>query len=469
MIKMNYINNEILSVNPIKIFEQNNKICLYVIDNSAIYTIDKDTKTILQSTGKSYKDIYNKLSCTWSEDKFNKIIQQMIDCEIIKSENSLINNKSIKTNNITGLILLIIQDCNLRCSYCYGDGGEYNNKGIMSFDTAKQSINYLINQSGNEKDLFVTFFGGEPLLRFDFIKELVDYIHTVEKLYNKKFHFSMTCNGTLLNQEITNFILENKISVTISIDGNEEVHNFNRYYSNKSGSYSKVIENSKQLRNSTKVLARATVTNKELNVNNIYSHLYDLGFSTVNIAPCINKISKEEYLTLTDNYISLVHSFSQFIKNKKFKEAKKISSVMKVLSRIHFSSKSNCFCGAGKNMLAVDINGFFYPCQRFVGTKEFIMGSVFNGLNSNDCDKILGSFSIENHTSCNKCWCKNICGGCCPYENFESNSACNIPHKESCNLNKKFIEEIIYAYMNLSDKDKDILFENKGSVLSNEV
>lgn len=460
MTKKNYINNEILSINPIKFFEKDNKICLFVIDDSAIYTIDNDTKVILTSSGQSYSDIYTKLKDKWDKVKFNDIIQQMIDCKIIKTEDALNISTNIKNKvqNISGLILLIIQDCNLRCSYCYGDGGEYNNKGIMSLDTAKKSIDYLINQSGNRKNLYITFFGGEPLLRFDLIKQIVTYIHKVEKLYGKNFCLSMTCNGTLLTKEISDFIVKNKISVTISMDGSKDVHDFNRYYCDKRGCYDDVINNTKQLLSLSEVSARATITNKELNVSNIYSHLYSLGFSHVNIAPCISKISEDDYIKLTDSYISLIKLFSDLIKENNFEQAKNISSVMKVLSRIHSSSSSNYFCGAGRNMLAVDINGSFYPCQRFVGTEKFIVGSVFEGINAETYNKTLDNFSIETHNICTQCWCKNICGGCCPYENFESNNFCNIPHEYSCNLNKRFIEQIIYLYMNLSSEQKEQLF-----------
>lgn len=453
------INNDIVKINGIKILKRNGKIYLYVVDDTAIYCIDENTEKILNSDGESCSDIYEKVKDGMSKEAFANLITQLKEANIIDNGCALEKEQFVYGKfGVSALILLIVQDCNLRCSYCYGEGGEYKHRGKMSLETAKRSVDYLFENSGEREDLFITFFGGEPLLRFDFIKEVVEYIELKEKEYNKKVHYSMTCNGTLLTEEISQYIIDKEISVTISIDGNEEVHDFNRYYCDKRGSYNDVIEKTKLLREKTRLTARATLTNKELNVTKIFNDLYSLKFSNVAVAPCIDKINKEEYVELAENYKKLIWNFNDLVKKGEYIKAKKIGIIMKMLKRIDESGSSRTFCGANRNMMAVDIEGNLFPCQRFVGNDKFIQGNVFDGVDEKKHEHTIREFLIDSHDKCTDCWCKNLCGGGCPYENFQSNGESNIPHEDSCMLNKAFFEELIYLYMDLSAEEKENLF-----------
>lgn len=224
-----------------KIFENDNRKYIYCVIDNKIFEIDDKTLGLLNQDGKTYEETKNNLSSLFSEDELDELINSMHELGLIENEtHNFKNNLDQMPGNITSLILLVAQDCNLRCSYCYADEGKYYNSGKMDVNTAKKSVDFLIEKSASEK-IGICFFGGEPLLNFELIKEVVGYCYKKEKETGKKFGFSMTTNGTLINNEIEEFIIKNHISIQISIDGDKKTHDANRYYNGKLGSYETVF------------------------------------------------------------------------------------------------------------------------------------------------------------------------------------------------------------------------------------
>lgn len=221
---------EIIQFYPYKEFHIDGKDYLYTINASGLFEIDLITKEILKCNGLTVEEAYQKLEGKIPQDKVDNLLLDMLQAKFLKGEKTNAKSFQLEVNEkISALVLMIVQECNLRCIYCYGDCGEYENKGIMSKETAFDSVDYLIENS-DEDDIFITFFGGEPLLNFKLIKEVVDYCKYKESKSKKKFKYSITTNGTLINEEIEKFLKDNQFVIQISIDGKRDKHNANRYY-----------------------------------------------------------------------------------------------------------------------------------------------------------------------------------------------------------------------------------------------
>lgn len=227
-----------------------------------------------------------------------------------------------------------MQECNLRCKYCYGDGGAYQNKGFMNFEVAKKVVDYLVQHS-KYISLSISYFGGEPLLNFELIKRVTKYVCEVEKHTRKKIHLGMTTNGVLMDDEKLQFIIENNISVQISMDGIKNVHDANRYYANGNGCYTTVIDRTSRLRELSKVSCRATVTHEGLNILENFHHLANLNFKSVMFVPADNLLSDQDYITMTQALKDLVDEFELLIAEKNYELASKMKFVITGLKRIH--------------------------------------------------------------------------------------------------------------------------------------
>lgn len=441
-----------------KIFQNDNKKYIYCVKDNKIFEIDNKTLALLNQDKKTYKELQDNLSLLFSKDELDELIKSMYNYGLIENKSEgLKNNCKQISRSVSSIILLVAQDCNLRCSYCYADEGKYNNSGTMDFAIAKKSIDFLIHKSESEK-LGICFFGGEPLLNFKLIKEVVDYCHTKEKETNKKFGFSMTSNGTLINNEIEEFIIKNNIKLQISIDGDEKTHNSNRYYADKSGSYKTVLKKTKCLREKRLLDARATITTKELDLVHTYDFLNSIGFNQVALSPAFNLLNAKEYDMMADAFIDFYLNFEKRIKEKKYEEVKNNVMFMSQLRDIHNSKIRTTACGAGNNMYAIDINGDIYPCQRFVGSKKVILGNVFEDDNrQQDFSK---KTLLNNFKKCSNCWIHNLCVGGCVHDNFSLTNDITSPYEPHCKYKRKIITEAIKIYLRLSDEEIDELFKD---------
>ncbi len=451
----------VINFTDFKIFKNNNHKYIYCIKDNKVCEIDDKTLALLNQDGKTNEEIKNNLSSLFSEDELAKLIKSMYEYGFIENKDyELKNNSNQISSNISVINLLVVQDCNLRCSYCYGDGGKYQNSGIMDFCTAKKSVDFLIDKSKSEK-LGICFFGGEPLLNFELIKEVVDYCHKKETEIGKIFKFSMTSNGTLINKEIEEFIINNNIKLQISIDGDKKTHDSNRYYSDKSGSYETVLKNTKSLMEKGLLGARGTITTKELDLVHTYDFLHSIGFNEIALAPAFNLLTDKEYDMMADAYIDFYLNFEKRIKEKKYEEVKNNKMFMQQLDYIHNSSIRTTGCGVGKNLYAISINGDIYPCQRFVGSEEAILGNVFE--DDNKQKDFLKKITINNFEKCSKCWIRNLCVGGCIHNNFSSTGDINSPYEPQCEYKRKVTTEAINIYLRLSDEEIHELFTNKNT------
>ncbi|MCD3246641.1 SPASM domain-containing protein [Clostridium botulinum C] len=453
--------NNTLNFTPYKLINQNNKSFIFISENNLIYEVDDKIINILSKEGKNYIDAYNELKDSFNNKKeFLNLIKNLEDNEFIlknKKDNKIILNKE-DIGSLKSLTLMLVQGCNMGCSYCFGDSGEYNNKGEMSFNTAKDAIDFLVNNSPNkEKNLQITFFGGEPLLKIDLIKQIVNYCKKIEKKSNKKFEFSMTTNGTLLNEEIEKYLIDNNVFIQLSIDGDKETHDKNRYFKSKLGSYDLIIKNTDNLRKNNLISARATITKYNLGLVEIFNHLDQLGFSFVAMAPAHNLLSEDDYEVLKKETSRLIHYFEFLIKNNQINKASRIKFQWDDLNKIHSGYKRLMPCGVGRNMVAVDINGELYPCHRFVGCDEFKIGTIVEKTINNI--NFINSINVLNQSKCNKCWIKNLCIGGCPHESYSITGKIGGYNKQYCELNLNKFELMLQVYLRLTDKEKEKIFK----------
>lgn len=440
-----------------KIFQNNDRKYMYCINDNKIFEIDDKTLALLNESGKTYEEIERNLANLFTKEELHELIKLMQDFNIIESNGDKFkNNYTIKDESLSSIMLLVAQDCNLRCAYCYADEGKYHDCGKMDITTAKKAVDFLVDKSDSDK-LGICFFGGEPLLNINLIKEVVDYCN--EKKINKQFKFSMTSNGTLLNKEIEEFIIKHKITLQISIDGDRDTHDSNRYFSGKIGSFDTVLEKTKFLREKGLLNARGTITTKELDLVYTYDFLNSIGFNRVALSPAFNLLTDKEFDQMADAHIKLYSNFEKRIKEKRFDEVKNNVMVMEILRYIHNFGIRTKSCGAGRNMYAIDINGDIYPCQRFVGNKKAILGNVFK--NDDNQKEFIESTKIYNFDKCTSCWIRNLCVGGCVHTNFSLTNNINLPYEPFCEYKRKITYEAINMYLRLSDEEIDELFKEE--------
>ena len=290
----------------------------------------------------------------------------------------------------------------------------------MSFEVGKKAIDFLIKSSKARKNLEIDFFGGEPLMNFDVVKQIVEYAKSIEKEKNKNFRFTITTNGMLLNEKILNFINENMHNVVLSLDGRKEVNDKMRPDMGGNGSYDKIVPRflkTAQSRNQKNYYVRGTFTGYNKDFSEDVIHMAELGFKQISVEPVVCEPEKEYSIKKED----LPQLFEEYEKlAKKMLEMKKEN---KEFNFFHFMidltggpcvSKRLVGCGSGTEYLAVTPTGELYPCQQFVGMEDFKLGDVDNGIVKPEIREKFENLNIYTKPACKKCWAKFYCsGGCC--------------------------------------------------------
>ena len=355
-----------------------------------------------------------------------------------------------KSDEVKALCLHICHDCNLRCRYCFADEGAYHAKReFMSLETAKAAIDFLIENSGNRKILETDFFGGEPLMNFDVVKQTVYYAKEQAAKRGKKFLFTLTTNGLLLKDDVAKFLNEEMENVVLSIDGRKEVHDAVRKTANGKGSFDLVIENLKnfvKIRGNKSYYVRGTFTAKNLDFSKDVLFLADNGFDSISLEPVVTDIpdlaiTKEDLSRICDEYDVLCDKYLE-------REAEGNG-----FNFFHFNvdleggpclSKRVSACGAGNEYFSVVPNGDIYPCHQFAGDKEFCMGNVFEGkLDKTIRDRFKNS-CLFTRKKCENCFAKFICSGGCSANNYHFNGDINEPYEITCEMMKKRIEDAMH-------------------------
>ena len=378
------------------------------------------------------------------------------DIETLKEQGKLFTEDKYKAlaaqfkkrqSVIKALCLHVAHDCNLACKYCFACEGEYHGpRGLMSFEVGKRALDLLVKNSGTRKNLEVDFFGGEPSLNFEVVKQLVAYGRSLEKTSGKNFRFTYTTNGVILNDEIIDFCNKEMSNVVLSLDGRKEVNDRMRVNRGGKGSYDTILPGFKkfvQERGNKDYYIRGTYTrfNKDFSADIL--HMADLGFKEISIEPVVAEPSapyalKEEDLPeLLEQYEILA---KEMIKRKKENKGFTFYHYMIDLDGGPCVVKRVSGCGVGTEYMAVTPEGDLYPCHQFVGKSEFLMGNVFDGItNAAVCEKFK-SCNIYSHPECDECFARMYCSGGCAANAYNSTGSVNGVYKLGCELHKKRIE-----------------------------
>ncbi|MDR2655007.1 MAG: thioether cross-link-forming SCIFF peptide maturase [Oscillospiraceae bacterium] len=347
---------------------------------------------------------------------------------------------------IKSLCLNVAHDCNLRCQYCFASTGDFEGaRSLMSLETGKKAIDFLIEKSGGRKNLETDFFGGEPLMNFALVKELVAYAREKEARTGKRFRFTISTNGLLLNDEIIDFINKEMSNVVLSIDGRKTVNDRMRGRIDKSGSYDSIVPKFKKLvqkRGGKEYYVRGTFTRRNLDFTEDVKHLHDLGFDRISVEPVVSE--GEEY-SITEGDIPEI--CAEYEKLMDFVlEADKSG---KPFTFFHFMIDLNsgpCVikrlkgCGCGNEYVAVTPEGDIYPCHQFVGAREWKMGNLNDKSFDSGKKREFAGNNIYSKPECLKCWAKYYCSGGCAANSARYCQSLKKPYKISCELEKKRLE-----------------------------
>lgn len=390
------------------------------------------------------------------------------------------NNASIQPPTVpeplSNISINIAQMCNLSCVYCYAGDGEYGMKGKMSFEMAKKCVDFLIRESRHLKKISITFFGGEPLMNIPVLKETTLYSLEAAKKAQKTVTFSITTNGTLLNHEINKFLNDHNFSVTISFDGDKKLQDKNRPFVSGAGSFDVILPLVKEFLQSRggKATARATVTEKDTDIIALKSILKSYGFKRAQaIVATVTDTAKKsrglEAIDLNDEVMSNIYSdlsrqASTILKaiqsEKPFEQDLKISKIFLTLQQLYRKNKKVNYCGVGRKMAAIAVNGDIYPCQRFVGDEAFNMGNISDFESSKRL--LYTQRFVHKHSICSKCWIKFFCGGGgCLQDNYIMMGGVENVNPRYCAEMEYAIKQTIRLLSDLTEKDINYLFNNK--------
>lgn len=348
---------------------------------------------------------------------------------------------------IKALCLHIAHDCNLSCRYCFAGEGEYRGeRALMSFETGKAALDFLIANSKNRRNLEVDFFGGEPTLNFMTVKKLVAYGREQEKLFCKKFRFTLTTNGVLLNDEIMEFANQEMDNVVLSIDGRKAVHDRMRPFPNGSGSYDQILPKFLKFaesRNQKNYYVRGTYTRHNLDFSKDVLHLANLGFRQISIEPVVAKdtddyaIQKEDLPILFQEYDRLA---AEIVRRHKYGEGFQFFHFMIDLEGGPCFAKRLSGCGSGTEYLAVTPLGGLYPCHQFVGNETFCMGNVKEGITNEAIRDELKNCNVYTKEACQDCFAKFYCSGGCAANSYNFHGDIQKAYEIGCALQKKRVE-----------------------------
>ena len=359
---------------------------------------------------------------------------------------------------VKALCLHIAHDCNLACRYCFAEEGEYHGRrAIMSYEVGKKALDFLVANSGNRTNLEVDFFGGEPLMNWEVVKQLVAYGRSLEEEHHKKFRFTITTNGVLLNDEILEFVNKEMGNMVLSIDGRKEVHDRMRPHRGGQGSYDEIVPKFKKAaesRGQMNYYVRGTYTHYNTDFAKDVLHLADLGFKQISVEPVVAP-ETEDYAIREEDLPQLLAQYDELaeemIKRRKEGNGFNFFHFMIDLEGGPCVAKRLSGCGSGTEYLAVTPWGDLYPCHQFVGNEDFLMGNVDEGVLRTDIRDEFKQCNVYAKEKCKDCFAKFYCSGGCAANSYNFTGNVNGSYDIGCELQRKRIECAIMIKAALSE------------------
>ncbi|WP_202707306.1 thioether cross-link-forming SCIFF peptide maturase [Sporosalibacterium faouarense] len=446
-------------------FQLNNKNIVMDINSGSVHVVDKLVWDIIELyENNSTEEIINKLKASYPEEDVTAALTEvkaLVEEGLLFSEDLYIDDINYNNQNIVkALCLHIAHDCNLRCKYCFASQGDFHGDRLfMSLDVGKKALDFLVENSGNRVNLEVDFFGGEPLMNFEVVKDLVKYGRELEKKHNKKFRFTITTNGVLLNKNNMKFINENMENVVLSLDGRKSVNDDMRPTISGEGSYDVIVPKFLEfvkMRGNKSYYIRGTFTSNNLDFSKDVLNFKELGFKSISVEPVVAS-PEQDYALLEKHLETIINEYEklskEYIKFKKNGDGFDFFHFMIDLNQGPCFIKRVVGCGAGVEYLAVTPEGDLYPCHQFVGNDEFKMGDVYNGVNNLDLRAEFKDANIYSKDDCKDCWAKFYCSGGCHANAYNFNNSLKKPYKIECEMERKRIECAISVAANLEGEE----------------
>jgi len=370
---------------------------------------------------------------------------------------------------LQSIVLNVTNQCNLSCSYCYEFGEDKiatpeGKKKFMDWETASASVDYLFKESGERASVHITFFGGETLMNFPLMKQVVAYARQRAEDQGRKVEFSLTTNATLLSSSIIEFLTEHGIGVTVSMDGTREMQDKFRIFSNGKGSYDIIRPKVQELiakHRSRPVGARVTMTSGAMDVRKIYQHLkHELGFHEVAFAPVTT--APDRLYSIGDSGMDRVLAqfnelADEYLEHALRGEHHGFSNVSDTLAELHQGVNKSLPCGAGLGMVGVGPSGDIAPCHRFVDSDEHVLGNITTGIDPEKRAEFLVRGNIDTKYDCHTCWARPLCAGGCHHEAFVRYGDTGHANLHYCDWIRGWTNKCLEIYGAIAEKNPSFL------------
>lgn len=422
----------------IKIIEKNGMNIILDVNSGSIHIFDELSKNTLKKYVNN-EDIIDIDELNAFEE-INTLINEGSLLSKDSGELPKAVNKSLKS-----ICLNVAHICNLACPYCFASGGSYKgNEALMSLDVGKKAIDFLFEKSIGRKIVEVDFFGGEPLLNFQLIKDVVTYGEEKAKESNKSIKWSMTTNGVLLDKNACEFLKEHNVGTVLSIDGRKEIHDKYRYFKDKSGSYDKIVKNYQRFKEySDDYVARGTYTKGNLDFYNDIEVLKELGFEHLSMEPVIGgDLTYEDLQTIRESYDILAEKYLNWLSEDKPLDFFHFNINLKGGPCIY---KRITACGAGFEYLAITPIGDIFPCHQLIENKDYRLGNIMTDTFNDEISEVFQDINIYTKEKCSNCWARFYCSGGCHSNNLKYGGDLSNPDNLSCDLQKIRLESAIYV------------------------
>lgn len=428
---------------------------IHVVDDVAFYIIglfeEKSKEEIIKLCAEKFSEIADE----------SEIVECFEQIEELKEMGKLFAEDNFKaiagklkertSGVVKALCLHVAHTCNLNCSYCFASQGKYSGeRALMSFETGKRALDFLIENSGERTNLEVDFFGGEPLLNFDVVKQLVQYAREREKDCKKNFRFTLTTNGMNIDDDVIDFANREMSNVVLSLDGRKEIHDRFRVDYSGNGSFDKIVPKFQKLvdaRGGKNYYMRGTFTHANPDFVNDIKTMLDLGFNELSMEPVV--CAPDDPSALTDEDIAIVKSQYEELAELMLEKDKAGKPFVFYHYMIDLSGgpciyKKISGCGSGTEYMAVTPWGDLFPCHQFVGDDKFKLGNIWDGVTNKAMQTEFKSCNVYAHPECEDCWAKLYCSGGCAANAYHATGKISGVYKPGCELFKKRMECAIY-------------------------
>lgn len=439
-------------------FKGNGQFVILDVASGSVHVVDEmifDMAADLLDLSKEeiidkYKNRYDQKALAEGYDELYYLMEE----GLLYSKDEPVDLSGFNPNcHIKAMCLHVSHDCNLRCAYCFASQGDFHgDRMMMDLETGKKALDFLLENSGNRYNLEVDFFGGEPMMNFDVVKQLVDYGREREKEYNKHFRFTMTTNGVLLNDENIEYLNREMANVVLSLDGRKEINDPMRPTVNGKGSFDTIVPKFQRLiagRGDKDYYIRGTFTNHNLDFSKDVMLYHDLGFQKTSMEPVVTD-PNEEYAIRKEHLDQILQEYEklseEYLRIRKDDPDFLFFHYMIDLSGGPCAYKKSIGCGAGSEYVAVTPTGEIYPCHQFVGEEDFLLGNVNDGIVNKGLQKQFHEADVFHKDACTECWAKYFCSGGCHANAFHNNGTIYEPFDVGCQMERKRLECVLTVY-----------------------